>query len=1521
MNLGHRYRVVRPLGGQAYGGAWLARDLLLGDTCVLKMADADGGDGERLREEANRLGEIDHPRMVRLLTRFYGVEVSGRAGTVTGFATRWMDGVPLTTDLSAAPLPVRMEAFTQLVDAVAYLHTLGMLHLDIKPDNVLYAEGEIVVLDLGSARPLDAGPGDAGGTLGYASPEVVAGQAASIASDIYSMGAVLYELLTGRRPYAELNGSELRFAALSNPVLPVRALAPNTPRSLARLAEDMLQTHAASRPHSAEEVLERLAEVGFPTTRIQGAPPFAGRTSESLSLNALLENQGPTSISVVGPSGSGRSRLIRRALFHWSDTVGWPAVDLSDQVDPIPVVQRLADSNENAPNGERGPQVATPIFLGRREERGPLQVGALDKLTPVLLRAGYRVLWASSQRLPGSRSVVLEPMDADAIAVVGRFLGVADAASLRAAQQRSGGWPLHLVRALAPGGNLSISAPLEEARQLFAILPPGIPTAVLSLLPEGLISQIPALVAARAAWWGEDQKLYLSDENTSAEMSPELERAVSTLLERATADLDPLWYCLLAARQKRFDLARSRYTAALAAGAERPRELAELTRRLAAVGDRGARLGYAQLELKTGHAEEVVRVLGSATDRSAEEDVLLVRALRLVGREAEAEATARAALDAGGPATLWLEIARCCMARLDLNAADDALAIALAQDPSLGDGDGLTLAITLAVRRIDRNEEPHGVDALIARVEAMGDDVPVPSAALSALGRMLIRRGALERGERLLGRAARLADTEGDARRASGIRVNRANALQLLGRGREAREVYQSALLISERAGLADMLLKIRYSLADLELRSGRVPSADVHTRECEQLALNAGDSEARARVALLRGRVLHASGQLPQAREVLEGMSYVPPSIFSDQRVVLAQVLLELGQASDARTLLEATPRPTIRWIAAQYDAILGRTYLATGREALARARAAVPDNPEPVAQFESGEILLAAAGEDLDPATFAVRRVDLGRAAAWLRGDPASRAATLRDRLLDGPGAGLQGIVALAEAIRDPRNFPAAVSRLVAESLGANRVLIMLRMPGLGRVTYTELTGAEAAGISEEVLRRIRNPEDVWVAPDAFADPELRRTSHTVRTFQLRSLLAVAIPQEGRAVGALYVDDIYRANRFGSTEIGLLQRLARAVGGMLPILNVVDRHDALAEPVDMHGVLLTERRDVESVEAAVDVMRKQPSSNLLITGETGAGKTAFAQRLAREVLGLEDVETVVLRKGDPQMLVSALAGARRGEFTGAIDRVGAIHRAVNLRHLLFLDEVQNLDDAGQQILLPLLELPVRYFGGLTSAAHPIDKPLHIVLGTNADVAHGRWREHFRADLWYRMSQVHVHLPPLRDRGPEVVYRYLARMLANEGLPAPEEILETELLERVTRWHWPGNLRELRHFSTRTTGLFRSRGRQLMMSDLPRLIPEDEESATHAAPELPAVDRNVLLDVLARHNYQQNRAAEEMGTSPSQLNKLLKRLDLLDEVKRRRRNRDSRDSRESNREPSRDNRDNRDPVQVLRIR
>ncbi len=911
---------------------------------------------------------------------------------------------------------------------------------------------------------------------------------------------------------------------------------------------------------------------------------------------------------------------------------------------------------------------------------------------------------------------------------------------------------------------------------------------------------------------------------------------------------------------------------------------------------------------QVGDHAGVVAILDDATDRDGAEDRLLARALRSLGRLDAAEALARdAALRRADPA-LWLELARCRLARADLDGAEAACADAavLAAGPS---AEVLNLRMVIAIHR-GQVGAPAQVGALFHELKGLRALDRADSAVLGSAARLLEQQGQTEESLQLQAEAAQRADAEGDTERAAGLRLNLGLGLERVGRISDARSRYQEALHLADGAGLHALCQRIHASWCALELAAGRLPDAENHLRAFERLVPIVSGSGSEERLSVLRAELAAAQGRPAEALAHLAQLSLarLPPRNARHVGLLLADLQLGVGELDAAADSLEAMGPLEDPIEVARGLALRGRLALAHGRALLRDAVAALPTEPSPSQRKAAGEILLASGGEDVAPAEITRRRAQLDLASRWLRGPAAGRAAALRDLLQVAPGASLDDIVALTESMADPQAFPAAIASLVREALGAHRVLIMLRMPGLGKVTWTELSGAEATGICAEVLKRIQRPEQVWLAANAFEDLELRESSQTVRTFELKSLLAVAVSQGEEAIGAIYVDDKHRADRFGEAETQLLQRLGRAVGGLLPVVGAVERLPvAFAEPVDILGVRTSDRHHVDTLRATLGAMgdrhRRGHQVNLLLTGPTGAGKSVLVERLAQEVFGIDEVERVVLHNGDPQMLVATLAGARKGEFTGAADSVGAIQRAIKHRRVLFLDELQNLEDAGQQVLLPLLELPIRRFGGLTRSTLPIGGELHVILGTNAPVALGAWEAVFREDLWYRMSTLHLDLPPLQERGVEAVYRYLVDFLAEWGAPAPEEVFTTATLRQLTAWAWPGNLRQLRAFADRSAQLWLMRQSPLLEGDVARLLPEAMNPPTlsrvQRAAEAPVPNlAPEIWSALQRQHFVQKQAARELGISPSHLNKLLRRAGLQDRVKdlrvrRRKRNGD----------------------------
>ncbi|KFN44958.1 serine/threonine-protein kinase [Arenimonas oryziterrae] len=235
------YRLLRRLGQGGMGEVWLAEraDEAFSKQVAIKFIGTFLGNREAIawfRRERQALARLEHPHIARLLDG--GETPDGRPFLVM----EYVDGVPL--DLYADGLPVEriLELFLQVCAAVEHAHRALIVHRDIKPANVLVAgEGETKLLDFGIAKEMETGDqGDDGRTktqaftLHYASPEQMDGRPITVASDIYSLGALLYRLLSGQLPHAQSTSALAQLQAIekTGPERPSRAALAST-----RLAE------------------------------------------------------------------------------------------------------------------------------------------------------------------------------------------------------------------------------------------------------------------------------------------------------------------------------------------------------------------------------------------------------------------------------------------------------------------------------------------------------------------------------------------------------------------------------------------------------------------------------------------------------------------------------------------------------------------------------------------------------------------------------------------------------------------------------------------------------------------------------------------------------------------------------------------------------------------------------------------------------------------------------------------------------------------------------------------------------------------------------------------------------------------------------------------------------------------------------------------------------------------------------------------------------------------------------------
>ena len=261
------YRIGRMLGRGGMGEVYEAEDQDLGRRVALKFIApelaADPANLKRFEQEARAAASLNHPNIATL----YAFE---RADGRSFIAMELVPGESLRARLRGGSLPLAEALLTShdVAAALAVAHRRGLIHRDIKPENLMYGEdGRIRVMDFGLARAIEATrltmTGSAVGTAAYMSPESVRGQATT-ASDVFALGIVLYEMLTGDLPFAGDSALALMFTIVNEPPRPLRDKRPGAPEALETLIQRTLSKDPAERP-DALTVARELAAIAAGT--------------------------------------------------------------------------------------------------------------------------------------------------------------------------------------------------------------------------------------------------------------------------------------------------------------------------------------------------------------------------------------------------------------------------------------------------------------------------------------------------------------------------------------------------------------------------------------------------------------------------------------------------------------------------------------------------------------------------------------------------------------------------------------------------------------------------------------------------------------------------------------------------------------------------------------------------------------------------------------------------------------------------------------------------------------------------------------------------------------------------------------------------------------------------------------------------------------------------------------------------------------------------------------------------------
>jgi len=318
--INERYQISGRIGRGGMADVFLARDLLLDRDVAVKVLfpehAIDPNFVERFRREAQSVAGLNHPNIV-------GVYDWGQTGNTYFMAMEYVKGRTLSDALrrqGRMTSPSAAGVGAAIANALAYAHRNNVVHRDIKPANILLGEdGAIKVVDFGIARALDAGheggltqDGAVMGTATYFSPEQAKGEALDLRSDLYSLGVVLYELVSGKPPFAGDSALATAYKQVNEAAPRLRDLVPDVPLALEAIIAKCLTKNADMRYNNAEQLRDDLRRFmnGEPTLAVDEARVRSGKAP----LGNTNLDQATTIMSPVEGSSSTTQILPRTSV-------------------------------------------------------------------------------------------------------------------------------------------------------------------------------------------------------------------------------------------------------------------------------------------------------------------------------------------------------------------------------------------------------------------------------------------------------------------------------------------------------------------------------------------------------------------------------------------------------------------------------------------------------------------------------------------------------------------------------------------------------------------------------------------------------------------------------------------------------------------------------------------------------------------------------------------------------------------------------------------------------------------------------------------------------------------------------------------------------------------------------------------------------------------------------------------------------------------------------------------------------
>ena len=476
------------------------------------------------------------------------------------------------------------------------------------------------------------------------------------------------------------------------------------------------------------------------------------------------------------------------------------------------------------------------------------------------------------------------------------------------------------------------------------------------------------------------------------------------------------------------------------------------------------------------------------------------------------------------------------------------------------------------------------------------------------------------------------------------------------------------------------------------------------------------------------------------------------------------------------------------------------------------------------------------------------------------------------------------------LADFARDLAKEPGidhALTRLLdslIEVVRADKGFVLVMTDGVPQVlrarNFQRENVADAVErLSDTIVKRVIETRQPLRIEDALHDAEFN-ASESVVNLKLSSVLCLPLLLKGELLGAIYLGNDKLANLFTDRELEVAQSFCSTATLLVELGRQLDELRADKQALIDRLEEATYGDIIGSCDPMRDIFRKidkvaATDISVMVTGETGTGKELIAREIHRRSPRKNGAFVAINCGAIPEnLLESELFGHAKGAFTGAIaTRIGRFQAANG--GTLFLDEIGEMPPPLQVKLLRALQDRTVVKVGENK---PEAVDIRIVAATNKDLEEEMKAGRFREDLFYRINVVHLHLPPLRERGEDAVMLakfFLGRAIRE--LSSKVKGFSPQALVAIKRFRWPGNIRQLENRIKKA----------VVLADKPLISPDDLElRPEQLEPILPIAEardewqKRYINEVLERNGGNRTKTAKDLGVDPRTIFRHLERME-----------------------------------------